>query len=124
MVYESYDGEIFKSKDECEQHEYKMNHLPVNIVWYDKDGNELVPETSEEVEKMYNEVDIMEILNGEHWREDLDFLYQNWGFGERNMEPGFYKYTGDWDYDELEPYHGTDRIYGWDEWLRMARRPH
>lgn len=123
MVYEAEDGERFRTEEECVKHEYYLNHLPLSIVWYDKDWDELVPESSHEVDRLYNECAYMEILNTENWKEDLDFLGQNWGYGERDMEPGFYKYIGECSSDEVDEYRDRGfRIYGWDEWIRLAKK--
>lgn len=123
MVYEAEDGEIFESEEECRAHEYRMNHLPPAIVWFDRDWDELVPETSKQVEDYYQLTEYMEILDQEGWEKDLEFLQDNWGFGERDMVPGFYKYIGNCSSIELEAYQERHfKIYGWNEWIRLAKK--
>lgn len=123
MVYEADDGKLFGTEEECLNHEYRINHLPPAIVWYDKDWDEICPEGSSEVERLYNECAIMEILAVDGWKSDLKFIYERWGFGELDMTPGFYKYIGECSPDEVEKYREEGyRIYGWDEWIRIAKK--
>ena len=123
MIYEAEDGEKFGTKEECEAWEYRINHRPPAIVWYDEDWDEICPEGSTEVDRLYNECAVMEILAIDGWKADLEFLRQRWGFGEPDMTPGFYKYIGECTSDEVEEYREKGyRIYGWDEWIRIAEK--
>lgn len=86
------DGEEFTSAIECRNWEWKISHLPESIHWYDEEGKLIVPLTHNEVARNYGKIAVVEILDIEGWKEDVQFMWTYWGFLDRNMTPGLYKY--------------------------------
>ena len=122
MVYESKDGKLFNTAEECLAHEYYRDHLPPSVKWYTKDWKPIVPGSYEQIDSQYNDVGIVELLDTPTWQEDLRYMLEEFGYGETEWIPGIYYYIGDMDYQEVVDWrwtHPDRKIYGWDEWTKL-----
>ena len=122
MVYESEDGKLFGTMEECLAHEHYRNHLPPSIRWYGEGGQRIEPTFYKEIDSCYNNVVVFEILDIEGWQKDLQYMIEEFGYGERKFTPGRYYYVGNMEYNDLMDWcwaHPERKIYGWDEWIKL-----
>ena len=95
LVYVAEDGKVFRSEDECRAYEYRQNHLPKSILWFDDAGRPIQPNTAEEIEEAFNRVRFWKQLDLPSRVDDLNHMYHTFGFGEQYMRPGTWLYIGD-----------------------------
>lgn len=117
IIYMADDGSEFDTYEECAAYESYCEKLPPSIRWYNKIGQELIPQNQKEIDRMYNDVDIWEIEETSTWKEDLEHMMDFFGFGEKEMRPGRYKYI--WDLYSSYEVCGTHEILGCNEWVRL-----
>ena len=116
-LYVAEDGEEFEREEDCLRHENNIKHLPPSIRWYDYDGNRLEPQTTHEVDVMYNEIEVYEVLDTETWEDDLKFMVSYFGYGEWEWKPGRYLWIEDKEMDSA--WLDDHTIYGWNEWAKL-----
>lgn len=122
LVYVADDGKVFRSKEECRAYEYRQNHLPESIQWFDGARRPIQPTTTDEIEEAFEKVRFWKQLDLPSRVDDLNHMYHTFGFGEPNMRPGTWLYIGDARYpsDEWSEWLETRVVLGWDEWLLLT----
>lgn len=117
ITYVAVDGEEFENEKDCRWYEEHISHLPASMRWYDEYGNRLNPQSVKEIDEMYNEVMVWEILDVKGWKDDLKFMVSYFGFGEWEWKPGRYLWIEDKEIDE--DWLDNHTIYGWNEWEKL-----
>lgn len=100
--YKALDGEIFDTKEECEEREAVLYRCFENFIMYDGQGMRFAPSTIADFEEAYDNAIVFSIKDTPTWREDLDFMQSYFGFPTGDdFYPGWYYaanfYEGIWE---------------------------
>ena len=156
--YEAFDGEVFDSQEECLKYEFSFKRIPSSIRFFDIDMNEIpfdvdmnnctIDDIDIAMQSIYDKAFFMLLENTPSLQEDINTMYDRWGFpcdfkdayddtGYRfydlaeGVAPGLYEYNNDDSYydwvkvdikreeEDLEA--ARQRILGIKEMLKGAK---
>lgn len=78
IQWRAFDGELFKSEEECATYEAGLERSLETFVFY-KDGSPIPCHSLEDLGQAYDLSDVIQIKDVPYWKENLEFVYNYWG---------------------------------------------